>query len=105
MAKRFIMHSDLKPEKVQDYIKLHAEPWPELLQLIADCHIHNYSIAIRGTELYTYYEYIGEDYEEDMAVMDSSLVMQKWWKYSKPCFLHHEKGIYYDDMQEIFYTA
>ena len=103
--KRFIMHSDLKPEKVDDYIALHAEPWPELLELIAKCNIHNYSISIRGTELYTYYEYTGADYDADMAVMDNSPVMQRWWTFSKPCFLHHDEGHYYDDLREIFYTA
>lgn len=98
------MHSDLKPEKVQDYVDLHAKPWPELMQLIADCHIHNYSISIRGTELYTYYEYTGEDYDADMKMMDESPIMQKWWTFSKPCFLHHEDGKYYDDLKEIFYA-
>ena len=101
--KRFILHSDLKPEKVEDYIELHAKPWPELLELIGRCNIHNYSISIRGTELYTYYEYTGADYEADMVLMDSSSVMQEWWKYSKPCFLHHDKGEYYDDLTEVFY--
>lgn len=101
---RFIMHSDLKPEKVQDYIALHAEPWPEILKLIADCNIHNYSISIRGTELYTYYEYTGDDYEKDMAIMDVSPDMQRWWRLSKPCFLHHDEAHYYDDLTEIFYT-
>jgi len=103
-VKRYIFHSYLKPEKVSDYVKLHAEPWPELMQLIADCNIHNYSISLRGTELYTYYEYTGEDYEADMKKMDESAVMQNWWQYSKPCFLYHEDGIYYDDLQEIFYA-
>ena len=102
--KRFIFHSNLKPEKVEDYVQLHAAPWPELLQLIKACHIHNYSISIRGTELYTYYEYTGEDYEADMKMMNESLVMQKWWTFSKPCFLYHEESIYYDELQEIFYT-
>ena len=102
--KRFIMHSDLKPEKVDDYIKLHAEPWPEIMELIAQCHIHHYSISIRGTELYTYYEYTGEDYEADMAKMDESPVMQRWWTFSKPCFLHHDEGVYYEDLTEIFYA-
>ncbi len=101
--KRFIMHSYLKPEKVRDYIELHAHPWPELIDLITKCNIHNYSISIRGTELYTYYEYTGESYEADMAIMDASPVMLKWWKLSKPCFLFHEEETYYDDLREIFY--
>lgn len=98
------MHSDLKPEKVKDYVALHADPWPELLELIADCYIHNYSISLRGTELYTYYEYTGSDYEEDMKRMDESPVMRRWWQHSKPCFLRHEEGIYYDELEEVFYT-
>lgn len=65
--------------------------------------IHNYSISIRGTQLFTYYEYTGEDYEADMAVMDNSPIMQEWWKYSKPCFVGHDKGEYYEDLQEVFY--
>lgn len=102
--KRFIMHSDLKPEKVEAYIALHARPWPELLELISRCNIHNYSISIRGTELYTYYEYTGDDYERDMEMMDNSPIMQRWWTFSKPCFLHHEEERYYDELREIFYT-
>ena len=97
------MHSYLKPEKVEDYIRLHADPWPELLEVIRASHLRNYSISIRGTELYTYYEYDGEDYEKDMKLMDESPVMQKWWTFSKPCFLYHDQEVYYDDLKEIFY--
>lgn len=102
--KRFIMYSDLKPEKVQDYIDLHANPWPELVELIDRCNIHNYSISVRGTQVFTYYEYTGEDYEADMKVMDNSPVMHEWWKYSKPCFAGHDKGEYYEDLREVFYV-
>ena len=101
---RFIQYSDLKPDKVDDYITLHAEPWPELLELIAECNIHNYSISVRGTQVYTYFEYTGDDYEADMKKMGESPVMQKWWTYSKPCFLHHDKGEYYEPLTEVFYT-
>lgn len=34
-----------------------------------------------------------------------SPVMQRWWTFSKPCFLHHEQAHYYDDLREIFYLA
>ncbi len=101
--KRFTLYSRLKPEKVEDYIRLHAEPWPELMELLESCHIHHYSISLKGDEVFTYYEYTGTDYEGDMARMDSSEVMQHWWTFSKPCFLHHDEGHYYDDLQEVFY--
>lgn len=101
--KRVIMHSELKPEKVQEYIDLHAAPWEELLDLISGCHIQNYSISMIGTHVYTYYEYTGSDYGADMTAMDNSPVMQKWWTYSKPCFLQHEEAHYYDELREVFY--
>ena len=101
--KRFIMYSQLKAEKINDYISLHKNPWPNLLELLSECNIKNYSISIRKDELYTYYEYVGQNYEADMKKMESSEIMQRWWTFSKPCFLHHEQGMYYEDLTEIFY--
>lgn len=102
--KRFILYSDLKPEKVDDYIEIHANPWPEVLKIIDECHMHNYSISIRGTQLFTYYEYTGNDYDADMAKMEQYPIMQKWWSYTKPCFLHHDTGTYYEELSEVFYV-
>lgn len=100
---RFIMHSFLKPEKVEEYKQLHANTWQGVLDMIKKCHIQNYSISLRGTELYTYYEYTGDNYEEDMKMMDADPVTQEWWKHTRPCFLYHDEGVYYDDLEEVFY--
>jgi len=97
------MHSFLKPEKVDEYIELHANTWPEILDLIKKTNIRNYSISIRGTELYTYFEYVGDDYDKDMQIQAESDIMQKWWAHTKPCFLNHDKEEYYDALEEIFY--
>ena len=101
--KRFIMYSKLKPEKIEEYVYLHRHPWPEILEIISECNIQNYSISIRGDELYTYYEYVGTDLEADNAKMASYDIMQEWWSHTKPCFLYHDQGKYYDDLEEIFY--
>ena len=101
--KRFILHSDLKPEKVEDYKILHKNAWPELLEVISESNITNYSISVRGTQVFTYYEYVGDDYDTDMKKLDESPVMQKWWTFSKPCFLYHEEEKYYEDLEEVFY--
>lgn len=101
--KRFILHSYLKPEKVKEYIELHRNVWPEVQELISKSNIRNYSISIRGTELYTYYEYVGDDYEKDMKIQEDSPIVQKWWTYTRPCFLYHDEGKYYDELEEIFY--
>ena len=101
--KRFILHADMKPEKIDYYMELHANPWPGVVEMIKKVHLQNYSISLRGTETYTYYEYVGDDYEADMAIMAADPTTQLWWKETRPCFLHHEEGWYYDDLQEIFY--
>lgn len=101
--KRFILYSDLKPEKVDDYVTIHRNAWPEILEIISASNIHNYSISVRGTQVFTYYEYTGEDYDADMAKMEEYPIMQKWWSFTKPCFLHHDEGKYYEDLDEVFY--
>lgn len=103
--KRFILYAKLKPEKIEEYKELHKNAWPEILKIISDCNCKNYSISIRGDELYTFYEYVGDDYDADMKKMESFEIMQKWWSFTRPCFLHHDTGEYYEDLEEIFYLA
>ena len=103
MAKRIIQHACLKPEKIREYIELHANPWPELIELLQQCNIHHYSISVRGAEVFTYHEYTGSDYEADMEILDNSPIMHHWWTFSKPCFVGHEQGHYYNPMEEVFY--
>lgn len=101
--KRYGQHAVLKPEMVDEYVRLHGAVWPEVLQVIQDCHQKNYSIYIKGNELFCYFEYDGDDFDADIAKMNSSKIMQDWWQYTKPCFLHHDKEEYYLDWAEIFH--
>lgn len=103
MMKRFGQQARLKPEKIDEYRRLHAAVWPGVLQTISACNIRNYSIFLKGDELFSYYEYTGSDYEEDMRKMAADPVTQEWWKLTKPCFLHHEERLYYTDMEEVFF--
>lgn len=102
--KRYIMYSELKSEKVEEYVELHSNPWPEVLDIIKKSNIRNYSISINGNRLLTYYEYIGNDFEADNRKMDEDPYMIKWRSISAPCFKGHEEGRYYEDFTEIFYT-
>ena len=102
--KRFIQTAELKPEKVEEYISLHSAVWPEVLKTISDCNLSNYTISVRGTTAVAYFEYVGDDYEKDMAKMEDDPVTLEWWKHTKPCFAGHEKGVYYTDCKEIFHV-
>ena len=37
----------LHPDKVDEYKRLHVAVWPEVLAMIRECHIRNYSIYLR----------------------------------------------------------
>ena len=37
----------LKPEKVEEYVRLHAAVWPDVLTMISACNIKNYSIYLK----------------------------------------------------------
>ena len=61
----------LKPEKVEEYKRLHAAVWPEILDMISTCNIRNYSIFLKEPEnlLFGYWEYHGSDFDTDAARM------------------------------------
>lgn len=75
----------LRPEKVEEYKKLHAAVWPEINAKIKDCNIENYSIYYRDGFLFSYFEYVGDDYEADMQKMADDPRTQDWWAVCKPC--------------------
>lgn len=101
--KRFCQRGYLKLEKIEEYRTLHAAVWPGVLKTIHDCNLRNYSIAIMGDMVISYFEYVGEDYEADMRKMAADPVTQEWWAHTHPCFARHEEGVYYEDLEEIFY--
>jgi len=103
--KRFGQIGKLKPEKKDEYIKLHENVWPEVLKVIEKCNISNYSIYSFELFCFASFEYHGENFEEDMKKMAEDLSVQRWWKYTKPCFEQFKAAgddEYYIDMKEIF---
>ncbi len=76
----------LDPDSVARYKELHASVWPEVLATISACHLTNYSIFLREPEnlLFAYFEYVGEDFDADMAAMAADPVTQSWWDVCMP---------------------
>lgn len=64
----------VKPEMIAEYKRLHAAVWPEVLALISDSNIRNYTIFLREPEnlLFGYWEYHGTDFSADMAKIAAS---------------------------------
>lgn len=79
----------LRPEKRDEYMRLHEAVWPGVLKRIKDCHIRNYSIYLAEIEgkqyLFSYFEYTGADFAADMAKMAADPTTQEWWRQTDPC--------------------
>ena len=82
--KRFGQLIGLQPGKLADYSRYHAKVWPEILATITACNIRNYSIYHRGGWLFSYFEYVGDDFDADMALMAADPLTQEWWDVCKP---------------------
>lgn len=67
-----------------EYERYHAAVWPEVLKTIYDCNIRNYSIYRYGELLFSYFEYIGSNFEADTAKMAEDPKTLEWWDVMKP---------------------
>ena len=104
--KRYGMVIGVRPEKLEEYRRLHAAVWPEVLAMIRACNIRNYSIYHRDGLLFSYFEYHGESFEADMAKMAADPITQEWWKLCKPCQEPLESrapGEWWAGMEEVFH--
>ena len=45
--KRYGWVIGVREEKLEEYKRLHAAVWPDVLKMIDACHFHNYSIYLR----------------------------------------------------------
>jgi L-rhamnose mutarotase len=97
----------LKPEKLEEYKQMHAQVWPDVLKMIRECNIRNYSIYYRDGFLFSYFEYCGDDFAADMKKMAADPQTQAWWKLTDPCQEPLEtcqQGEWWAEMDELFHT-
>ena len=96
----------VKPEKLEEYKYLHANPWPEIDGMIKECNIRNYSIYYRDGYLFSYFEYTGNDYDADMKKMAADSATQAWWELTDPCQEPVEtagEGEWWAAMEEVYH--
>jgi len=111
-SRRFGSVTGLHPEKVAYYKQLHASTWPGVLKKIGECNIKNYSIYLHEIEgkpyLFSYFEYVGTNYEEDMKKMAADSVTQRWWRETDPCQNPLPEALaqkkIWTEMEEVFHT-
>lgn len=101
----------LKAEKIDEYKKLHAAVWPEILARITACNIRNYSIFLRRLPdgkhyLFSYMEYVGNDFDTDMKLMADDPRTREWWAVCGPCqepLPDRAEGEWWAGAEEVFH--
>ncbi len=104
--KRFGQIIGIDPDKFEEYKKYHAAVWPDVLKMIRECNISNYSIFHKDGMLFAYFEYNGNNYESDMAKMAADPATKEWWKIMDPMqkpVSTRAKGEWWANMEEVFH--
>ncbi len=96
----------LKPEWEERYIILHKHTFPGVLDRIHNSNIRNYSIFLNEGMLFSYWEYVGDDYAGDMEEIGRDEVTKDWWKLTDPMqepLVSCKDGEWWASIDEIFH--
>lgn len=76
----------VKKDKIEEYKKIHASVWPEMLAALSRCGWHNYSLFMQddGT-LFGYFE-TPHSLESALEAMNSEDINTKWQEMMAPFF-------------------
>ena len=104
--RRFGMVLRVKPENLEAYTRYHAAVWPGVLDRITKSRIANYSIYHREGWLFSYFEYLGDDFAADMKRMAADPETQRWWAVMEPLqdpLPSRAPGEWWAPMEELFH--
>jgi L-rhamnose mutarotase len=107
MPKRYGMVIRVRPEKLEEYVRLHAAVWPEVLAIIREVGIRNYSIFLKDDLLFGYMEFEGGDIDAAFRSMNARPVIQEWYAHCSPCqepLPTRRQGEWWAFMEEVFHT-
>lgn len=102
----------IEKKDIPEYKRLHTDVWPGVLKMIKECNIRNYSIYLAELEkdkfyLFSYFEYVGDDFDADMAKMAEDETTKRWWKHTDPMqkpIPTCKKGQWWTEIEEVFHT-
>jgi len=78
---RYAWKATLLPGKLAEYVKRHDEIWSEMVELLHQAGIRNYSIWNCGQDLFGYYEC--DSVQEAGRIQAQSAVVARWNEWMK----------------------
>ena len=97
----------LDPDRIEEYERVHAAVWPEVLAQLSSSGIRNYSIHRYETLLFANFEYVGDDFESDMAAMADDETTRRWWAVCEPMqrpVAERAAGDWWHTIPEVFHV-
>ncbi|WP_353827738.1 L-rhamnose mutarotase [Agromyces sp. SYSU T0242] len=97
---------ELDPDRIEEYERYHAAVWPGVLDRLRASNVRNYSIYRHGAMLFSYLEYVGDDYDADMAAIAADPETQRWWDVMMPMqrpLAERAEGEWWMELPEVFH--
>jgi L-rhamnose mutarotase len=74
----------LTPGRVEEYSQKHSTIWPEMVAMIKEAGIRNYSIFVNGLAVVGYYEC--DNLQETLHHQQVAAITAEWAKHMEGCF-------------------
>jgi len=111
-VKRVGMVIGLDPNKMEMYRALHADANPGVRDIIEEANMRNFSIFLHRFDdgkyyMFGYYEYVGDDYEADMAKMNAHPRIRKWLEVTDACQIpldNRAEGEWWAEMERVYFN-
>ena len=71
MTQRSAFVLQVRPDRVDEYVRAHREVWPEMLDALRGAGIRNYTIFRHGNQMFGYFE------ADDLAAVERYLAAQE----------------------------
>ena len=75
---KYAFRMQLNPGMEAEYIRRHAEIWPDLVALLKEAGVHDYSIHI-DRETNALFAVLWRSQDHRMAALADHPLMQRWW--------------------------
>jgi L-rhamnose mutarotase len=98
----------LNDEHMDAYKKLHADSNPGVRDLLTKYNMANFSIFLHEIDgkwyEFGYYEYVGDDFEADMAALDAEPRNKEWLKICDPMQIPLEGETGWAEMERVYFN-
>jgi L-rhamnose mutarotase len=108
-VKKVGMVIKIKPERLQEYLKLHEDTNPGVRDLLTKYKMRNFPIFMTQLEdgnyyEFGYYEYWGKDFEADMAALSKEPRNAEWLKVCDPMQIPLQGETSWKKMGQVYFN-